>query len=201
MADHKRSKYLDVQNEQKNRYTFLGILQGVTCDGHVTLKEIDYILNWLDNHSEGISDIPQIEKIESILNDFKDKQTINYAEEDKLKEILNGLSGSQWEQNQSSTNMPINLYNSNPSIVFSGSIFVFTGKFEYGRKNLCEELVLELDGDYEERVTMDTDYLVVGKHGSKDWTHNSWGTKITRANELNIMIISEDQWLNASKKQ
>ncbi len=55
MSDYANSKYLDVQNEQKNRYTFLGILQGIICDGHITLKEVSYVLRWFSEHKEGIN--------------------------------------------------------------------------------------------------------------------------------------------------
>jgi NAD-dependent DNA ligase len=200
MSDYIKSRYLDVQNEQKNRYTFLGILQGITCDGNITIREVDYIVNWLKQHPIGIDEIPKINKIKDLLNGMLRKQIIVDSEELELKNLLNDISGSQWETNRDTNNMPIKLYAKNPSIVFNNSCFVLTGNFEYGTKKLCENAINSLGGKCESNVTSRTDYLVIGKNGSKDWTHNAWGNKIEKAHETKIPIISEKQWLEALKK-
>lgn len=200
MGEFVRGRYLDVQNKQKNRYTFLGILQGVTCDGDIRLSEIYYILDWLKKHAEGIDDIPNMQKIRKLLNLMASKQIVVDSDELELKNLLNGITGSQWETTNDTINVPVNLYKKNPSIVFAGCCFVLSGVFEYGAKKECEELIESFGGICNDNVTAQTDYLIVGNKGSKDWTHNSWGTKIEKANKTKVTIISEVQWLDAIKR-
>lgn len=58
----------------------------------------------------------------------------------------------------------------------------------------------DLGGTCEDNVTANISYLVVGKNGSPDWTHNSWGNKIEKAHKREIPIISEEQFLEPVKK-
>lgn len=200
MTGYVRGKYLDVQNEQKNRYTFLGIIQGVTCDGSITIREVKYILHWLSQHETGMDTIPELHKIKALLTLMLRKQIIVDSDELELKNMLNRVSGSQWETTHDTTSMPINLYKKNPKINFEYAYFVLTGNFEYGDKKSCEKLIEDLGGKCENNVTSNSTYLIVGKKGSKDWTHNSWGNKIEKAHKTKVPIISEEQWLEAVNK-
>ena len=76
---------------------------------------------------------------------------------------------------------------------------MFTGKFAFGPRKECERQVHSLGGRCEESVTQQTNYLIVGTFGSRDWVHTSFGRKIEKAvayrrSGMGLAIISEDHW-------
>jgi len=89
-----------------------------------------------------------------------------------------------------------------PQIKFSGSSFIFTGKFDYGSRKACQSPVIQLGGDAPSHkfATRATDYLVVGNGGSNQWSRGSYGNKIesaiiARREAGTPAIISEDHWV------
>jgi hypothetical protein len=58
---------------------------------------------------------------------------------------------------------------------------VFTGKFAFGPRRVCEAAVEALGGRAGSSVTRVTNYLVIGTFGSRDWIHTSHGRKIEQA--------------------
>ncbi len=58
-----------------------------------------------------------------------------------------------------------------PPVVFRDRIFLFTGRFEFGARTLCERAVLARGGLIPEsgQVSHVIDYLVVGMKGSDRW--------------------------------
>jgi hypothetical protein len=88
-----------------------------------------------------------------------------------------------------------------PSVVFEGRTFVFTGKFEFGPRKKCEQATLDIGGliTIDDSVSLSIDYLVVGSKGSQHWSHGSYGRKIEtavllRRNHGKPAIISESNW-------
>ena len=80
-----------------------------------------------------------------------------------------------------------------------------TGKFAYGPRTLCQEVVIDRGGAAAKAVSGKVDYLVVGTFCSSDWLHTSYGLKIQKAAELRangmpIAIISEDHWAQSAFK-
>lgn len=88
-----------------------------------------------------------------------------------------------------------------PPVTFSGSTFVFTGRFEFGSRKKCEAAVLERGGALapSESVTHLVDYLVVGAKGNLQWKRETYGSKIEKAvverrGHGTPAIISESHW-------
>lgn len=91
-----------------------------------------------------------------------------------------------------------------PPIVFGGRTFVFTGKFDFGKRRLCEQAVLERGGlippnDSASTISAFVDYLVVGTQGNPSWSSGAYGRKIEsavvcRRDHGTPAIISEDHW-------
>jgi NAD-dependent DNA ligase len=86
-----------------------------------------------------------------------------------------------------------------PQISWSGSIFVFTGKFVFGPRSACERQVTSLGGHAEKSITKRTRYLVLGTFASRDWIQTSFGRKIEKAVEYRdagvpLAIVGEDHW-------
>jgi NAD-dependent DNA ligase len=90
-----------------------------------------------------------------------------------------------------------------PEIGFQGKAFCFTGKFQSGTRQECQDKTLELDGIVDPRPTLKTDYLVVGTGVSPDWVHTSYGTKIKKViqqvstGKATTSIVSEELWIAA----
>lgn len=73
---------------------------------------------------------------------------------------------------------------------FDGMIFVLTGGLEnYSRKE-AEEIIENLGGKTSSSVSKKTTYVLAGEDG---------GSKLTKAQELGIEIISEEQFINMIK--
>ncbi len=70
-----------------------------------------------------------------------------------------------------------------PPVVFRDRIFLFTGRFEFGARTLCEQAVLDRGGLIPEsaQVSHVIDYLVVGAKGSDRWKRGAYGSKIEAA--------------------
>jgi hypothetical protein len=75
-------------------------------------------------------------------------------------------------------------------------------RFAFGPRKACEEATTDLGGQAKRKVTLETDYVVIGTFGSRDWVQSSFGRKIEKAVEYrenygSPAIISEDHWAGA----
>ena len=68
---------------------------------------------------------------------------------------------------------------------FSGKIIVFTGTFEFFSRDEMKHRAQKLGMKVGSEVTSNTDILVVGKDA---------GSKLKKAKELNVKILSEQEW-------
>jgi len=73
----------------------------------------------------------------------------------------------------------------------TGKSFLFTGTLESFPRSQAREIVESLGGNVSTSLTKNTDYVVVGK---------SPGSKLGKAQQLNITTISEDDFLELIKK-
>jgi NAD-dependent DNA ligase len=80
---------------------------------------------------------------------------------------------------------------------------MFTGKFSFGTRKECQAAVIDRGGYAPSRksVSSETDYLVIGAEGSKDWKRGSYGNKIeagilSRREHGIPAIISEEHWVS-----
>lgn len=86
-----------------------------------------------------------------------------------------------------------------PQITIAGTAFCFTGLFGFGTRKECQAAVLSRRGSSTERVTGQTDVLVVGHDSNPNWAHDTFGNKICEAMILKIqhgkpLIIPENYW-------
>ena len=87
-----------------------------------------------------------------------------------------------------------------PEIDFRGREFVFTGESERGPRSALEVYVQERRGQAAERVTKETDYLIVCDCGNPLWAFGCYGRKVEAAYNLRrrggkIQIVHErDFW-------
>lgn len=98
--------------------------------------------------------------------------------------------------------------NPQPSIVFAGSTFAFTGTFNFGTRKECQNAVVNLGGVAQDRPTINRNitYLVIGTQGSPAYKRGSYGTKIeaailSRRESGAPSIVSEDHWTQEMARQ
>lgn len=68
-----------------------------------------------------------------------------------------------------------------PDINVVGTVFCFSGKFEFGTRVDCQAAVSALGGKYSDGVNDGTQVLVVGHDPNPNWSHGSFGNKILEA--------------------
>jgi len=72
----------------------------------------------------------------------------------------------------------------------SGKIFVFTGTLPTLERTNAEEMVRNLGGNASSSVSKNTDYVVAGENA---------GSKLAKAEELGVKVISEGEFLKMIK--
>jgi NAD-dependent DNA ligase len=70
-----------------------------------------------------------------------------------------------------------------PYFTVAGHVFIFTGKFEIGSREACQNAIIARGGRApdQKRVSRNVDYLVIGTMGSTAWKKVAYGTKIEDA--------------------
>lgn len=177
----------------------LGLAKGVLADGAVSAAEAELLHAWLGRHPEVLQKWPVnrlVERLETIFHDGR----VTREEQDDLKELLSDLVGGNAGiivGEGAATALPID--RPAPSVVFPDRVFVFTGKFAFGPRAVCQRFVRDAGGSCDNDVTRRTNYLVIGTFGSRDWIQASYGRKIEQAVEYResgqvLSIIAEDHW-------
>jgi hypothetical protein len=86
-----------------------------------------------------------------------------------------------------------------PEVSIAGKYFSFTGRFEFGSRNACQQAVVSRGGSVTDGVTSKTDVLVIGSDANPAWAHGSYGNKIEAAMVSRMQggkpaIIPETLW-------
>ena len=134
--------------------------------GH--FKTIEKIRNVTEEELLAISGIGPI-VAESIVSFFKDKKNIKIVD-DLLKyvSIQSTLNSGQKEGK------------------FKGKTFVLTGTLQTMTRDEAKEKIRALGGDVSSSVSKETDYVVAGE---------SAGSKLDKAQELGVRVLSEEQFI------
>ena len=135
-------------------------------------KSMDAIMNAEYEEFLSLDDMGEI-MAKSIYNFFREKQTIDLI--NRLKEY--GVNMVQ-ESDESEDNR------------FEGMIFVLTGALDKFSRKEAEEIIEKMGGKTSGSVSKKTSYVLAGEDA---------GSKLTKANELGIKVISEDDFENMIK--
>lgn len=178
---------------------FLGLAKGVLADGTVVEAEAHAVRDWILAHPDASDRWPLNALTGRLQRIFADGHVDDMERED-LASLLADVVGGRATVvagHDTTTNVPID--QPPPSLRWTGSVFVFTGKFVFAPRQECERQVIRLGGACESTTTKRTNYLVIGTFGSRDWAHTSYGRKIEKAVEYRnagqpLAIINEDHW-------
>lgn len=177
----------------------LGLCKGVILDGEVSETEAIALHQWVQTHPDAANEWPA-DVLARRLDQIFEDAIVTRQERNDLLLLLEEITGGDPEEvalGNRSTTLPLD--DPPPPVAFMGRSFCFTGKFFYGARRACEREITERGGGCHKSVRLDTDYMVIGLLGSRDWLHSSFGTKIQKAMEYNrrgrgCAIISEKHW-------
>lgn len=187
----------------------IGLARGITADGTVNHKEAKFLCGWMKANVEFCEDTT-INQIYRRIHEMLIDGALDSNEQIELLGILREFSGESTVNHCENMASTLPLCKPLPHVVFPGKMFCLTGKFAYGPRKICEEVVTERGGNIHATVVKNLDFLVIGTFSSREWAHTSYGRKIEKAieNRENAIkysgihgmpsIISEDHWAQSA---
>jgi NAD-dependent DNA ligase (contains BRCT domain type II) len=179
---------------------FLGLAKGLPGDGVISGEEASLVANWVVTHPAAAEQWPINHLVRRLTTIFSDG-VVDDNERGELAEILASIVGGTAGVilgEDASTELPFDA--PPPELRWEDSIFVFTGKFAFGTRADCQRRVVSRGATCAANITTETDYLVIGTFGSRDWVHTSFGRKIQKAVDYRtsgvpLAIVAEDYWV------
>ena len=189
---------LQHMRSERDLQEMLGIAKGILMDGVVTDDEVRNFLSWCDRRPQVVSRWPGNQlhrRLVAILEDG----VVDERERTELAEILGGLVGGTLGLHGTETPSSLPFTRPVPKVEIAGRTFVFSGKFAFGPRPVCEAVTVSMGGLVAPRVTRRTDYLIVGTFVSRDWRHGAFGRKIEtavryREKRGEPAVVAEDHW-------
>jgi hypothetical protein len=202
---HTDNVFYDVVTSDLQRLQ--GIMHGILSDNSITTEEIENLKSWLtdNDHLKSIYPYDELsELIKVVLEDGK----IDDVEEKQLKlffsdHIIPARYGTidQKEITDYKKRIAVSgICSEDPRIELDDKTFCFTGKSAKAKRSEFISIVEQLNGRYDNRVTGDTDYLIIGDNGNPCWAYSCYGRKVEHAVALckqgaEITIaLEEDFW-------
>lgn len=178
---------------------FLGVLQGVTADGVVNIKEFDFVSSWIKSHSDLKSTWP-IDVVQKRILEITEDNHVSDAELADFAETMKLVTGSRFDETGSADGSATEFLQDEITELNFERAFCFTGKFVSGSRKTIEKAAAERGATLKDNISQQVDYLVIGSVASRDWMFTSHGRKIESAVKLrneghNIKIITEKRWL------
>ena len=177
----------------------IGISGQIIYDGKIDETEIGYLKEWIVRQGPYLTKFPLTE-LNSIINNILEDNIVTEKERENLFSFLSNISPS-FEMNPTVEG----IFDLKPKIIFKSRRFLFTGDMLFGPREKAQEIVLDKGGSIEKSCTLKLNYLVVGSMGSEFWKYGRFGTKITKALELNklgkakISLIKEQDFVQEIK--
>lgn len=172
----------------KHSELLMGYVRGIMADDVIHEKEIEGLVSFLEKNKELKSKWPGdlvYERCNAFLrNDMQGHSLMDFFRE---------LASDDIKQ---STSLPLDLDVN--ELIFKEMKFCFTGEFQFGTRNQCHKIIVEVGAGFTDGVTKETNYLVIGQHSNADWFNCSYGRKIEKAMEYKqktgILILGEAFW-------
>ena len=172
------SKLLEsASNSKKNSLERLLFGLGIRYVGKKTAKILSKYYKTMDNLIK--ADFDELKSINDI-GDVIAKSIVDYFSDEKNINLINRLK--ELNLNMRYLGEEVNTSNEN----INGKTFVITGTLSRPRDEIKEEIE-GLGGNVTGSVTKKTDYVIAGEKA---------GSKLTKANELGIKVLTEEEYNN-----
>lgn len=193
------SDYESIIKYNKNQITskaiqeLQGLITAIIYDNIVTNEEIKLLFDFRERYRNYFDSFP-LNEISTYLNDF----AYNEPNENKITEFLNFLVDLSILPEHD----PIlkQIFDNVENVIVPNNNFVVTGALKYGTRIVIQEKITKLGGNPQNRITNDTDYLIVGDDGSDSYKFSKFGRKIQKAIDMKeknhkIKIITESLFM------
>jgi len=175
------NKLLDIieetkKNEPQKLLTGLGIANVGKSASKELMKKYKSIDNLANASKEDLLNINDVGEITA-------ESIVNYFNEDTTKHIIDKLK-------KAGVNMQVEESDEDVEQIFAGKTFVVTGTLPTLSRKEASELIEKYGGKVSGSVSKKTTYLLAGE---------SAGSKLTKANDLGIDVISEKDLLEMIK--
>lgn len=165
-----------------------GLLHGLLADNTLSDIEIIALQDWLNDHGDLKGTYP-FDEIFSLLYAVTSDGVIADNERNMLKAFFSEFIDTRDslllnDLELTSLRKEYDIYNicaHDPAIVLAGNTFCFTGKSTRGTRDSIAARIVSCGGIYNDRVTSDTQYLIVGADGSPCWAFSCYGRKVEQA--------------------
>lgn len=158
-----------------------GLMMGILADGKITTEEIDGLSRWVDAHSQYKTLWPY-DEIESLVTSVLMDKVVDETEQKKLKELFQEFVSWPHRTTLNPETLPLSgICALTPEIVFPERIFCFTGESSRRSRTEIVKTISDKGGKYWDKLTLKTDYLVVGAAGNPCWAYSCYGRKVEAA--------------------
>ncbi len=160
-----------------------GILKGIHADGLLSVAEASKLHDWIISHEDYFDDsttINLMNHIEAALEDGVITQKEQDAIFNEFDNILDPIA------------------NQKVDVEFEGKTFCLSGDFVHGSKDEVAEYITEKGGLVASGVSKKVSYVVVGDHGSDQYSYDNYGAKVKKALDMqqqgiDINVIAESE--------
>ena len=179
----------------------VGLCRGLLADGHVSQMEAQFLKDWIERNAEFIGLYPFnhiYAQLSAILRDgFIDEDESADLQDTLVRFVGGEVFDAKAQTASRSTTLPID--DPEPTVEFTGAVFVVTGTFIHGERALVHAVIEQRGGLTSGAPSKKTRYLVIGELGSRDWINSNAGRKIEKAVALRsdghpLAIITEGHW-------
>lgn len=208
------NKFLDANagelyfNEVTSQIQYLeGMLHGIITDGVISDQELRALNDWL-NDNEDLAGTYPYDEVYSLLLAAKEDGVISDDERNILRAFFSNFVDTKESANIHEIDRQVlqekysikGICAIAPEISFPDKTFCFTGTSKRGTRNEIACIICSKGGSYNDRVTKDTNYLIVGADGNPCWAFSCYGRKVEKAMDMRksghqVIIVNEiDFW-------
>lgn len=174
-------------SEKDRLNEFLGFCAGVICDGRVLEEEATAMARRFARDPDLARHSELVKLRQTVIEAIADGRLTGEEAED-IRAWIARLVGDGYSE----TGLPsMGLAAQHPDMLLDHSLiefrrrcFVVTGALRIAPRREIARMVESFDGIYADRITTQTDYVIVAMAASRDWRATHFGTKLERAREL-----------------
>ena len=183
-----------------------GILHGIITDGIIDDKELRALNAWLNEH-DYLSGTYPFDEVYSLLLAAKEDGVFSDDEKNMLRAFFANFVDAKESANIHEPDVKAlqarysvqGICAIAPEITFDKKVFCFTGTSRRATRNEIARQIEARGGMYNDRVTNNTDYLVVGTAGNPCWAFACYGRKVEKAMQMRrdggkVVIVNENDF-------
>lgn len=158
-----------------------GLMMGILADGKITTEEIEGLSRWIDANAQ-YKTIWPYDEVESLVTSVLTDKVVDETEQQRLKHLFQEFA--TWPHRtvlKPETLTLSGICALTPEIMFPEKVFCFTGESSRCPRAEIEKTIFGKGGKYWDKLTLKTDYLVVGAAGNPCWAYSCYGRKVEAA--------------------